>query len=425
MAVEPSEQQIAVLRSVCDTFVPSIAHSPDPHGFWARSATDMGADQAIVEMLGTLPEEQAGGLLQLLDAIGQQGFLDATQASREQLLKTTSLANRDAAGGIAMLGGLTLLITYAGPDPQTGQNPNWPVFGFPGPISAPPDEPKRIVPLEIDGDTELEADAVIVGSGAGGGVIAAALTAAGLKVVVLEAGGYFNEADFNQSELWAYQNLYWRGGPQPTGDMNVSLMAGSCLGGGTVVNWTNSLKTKPWVREQWAKEFGLEDIGSEEFERHLDAVWERLEVTDQCSDLNVPHQRMQAGADALGWSFNTVNRNANAERYDAKSAGYIGFGDQSGSKNSTMRTYLQDAFDAGARIVVNTFALKVLTEGGRAAGVAAQHVPTGASVTVKAPHVVVAAGALESPALLLRSEIGGSEVGKHLRLHPSVATIGN
>ena len=65
-----------------------------------------------------------------------------------------------------------------------------------------------------DGDTTLEADAVVVGSGAGGGVIAGeARRSAGLKVVVLEAGGYFNEADFNQIELWAYQNLYWRGGP--------------------------------------------------------------------------------------------------------------------------------------------------------------------------------------------------------------------
>src|SRR3954447_494334 len=138
MPVEPSEQQIAVLRAVCDTFVPSIERSPDPHGFWARSATDMGADQAIVEMLGTLPDEQAGGLLQLLDAIGDQGFVDASQKSREQLLKTTSLANRDAAGGIAVIGGLTLLISYAGIDPQTRQNPNSPVLGFPGGGPPPP-----------------------------------------------------------------------------------------------------------------------------------------------------------------------------------------------------------------------------------------------------------------------------------------------
>ncbi|MDX6665237.1 MAG: hypothetical protein QOG68_1443, partial [Solirubrobacteraceae bacterium] len=79
-------------------------------------------------------------------------------------------------------------------------------------------------------------------------------------------------------------------------------------------------------------------------------------------------------------------------------------------------------------ILVHTFALKVLTEDGRAAGVAAVHTDpdTGAThgVTVSAPQVVVAAGALESPALLLRSELGGTEVGKHLRLHPCTATMG-
>ena len=69
------------------------------------------------------------------------------------------------------------------------------------------------MPIVPDGDTTLEADVVVVGSGAGGGVIAGTLAEAGLRVVVLEMGGYFNEADFNQLELWAYQNLYWRGGP--------------------------------------------------------------------------------------------------------------------------------------------------------------------------------------------------------------------
>src|SRR3954453_6262792 len=114
MAVEPTEQQIAVLRAVCDTFVPSIERSPDPHGFWPRSATDVGADRALVEMPAPLPDAQAGRLLHLPDAIGDQGFVGASQKSREQLLKTTSLANRDAAVGIAVIGGRTRLVSYGG-----------------------------------------------------------------------------------------------------------------------------------------------------------------------------------------------------------------------------------------------------------------------------------------------------------------------
>jgi choline dehydrogenase-like flavoprotein len=268
----------------------------------------------------------------------------------------------------------------------------------------------------------------IVGSGAGGGVMAGVLSERGLKVVVLEAGGYFDDADFAQLEIPAYQNTYWRGGPTPTGDLNVSLQAGSCLGGGTVINWMNCLRTKDPVRQEWERDHGLEGLAGRDFDRHLDAVWERLGVNDRCSDLNGPQQRMKAGAERLGWSFKTVTRNADPERYSPDTAGYIGFGDQTGSKLSTTKTYLRDAADRGAELVTRCWAERILVENGRGAGVEAtwSDPQTGRSarVTVRAPQIVVAAGALESPALLLRSQIGGPPVGRYLRLHPCTATFG-
>ena len=93
---------------------------------------------------------------------------------------------------------------------------------------------------------------------------------------MLEAAGYFNESDFAQLELKAYQEMFWRGGPNPTADGNVSLVAGTTLGGGTTINWTNCLRTRPWVREQWAREHGLEGVDGPDFDRHLDAVLERI-----------------------------------------------------------------------------------------------------------------------------------------------------
>ena len=96
----------------------------------------------------------------------------------------------------------------------------------------------------------LEADVVIVGSGAGGGVIAAELSAAGKRVCVLEMGGYYDESDFTGLELTGYQQLYLGGGPFPTAEGQISLQAGSSLGSGTVSNWTNCLRTHPWVREE-------------------------------------------------------------------------------------------------------------------------------------------------------------------------------
>jgi choline dehydrogenase-like flavoprotein len=429
IVVELSEVQQATLRAVCDTVVPALPRAEDPDGFWARRATDVGAEQALAATLQAMPEDQAAGIAQLLDVLAQQGFNQMSQLSREQLFTNLSLASNDAAVGVAALIGLTLMFTYALVDPSTGQNPFWRTFGYPGPISPAPAQPKTITPLVPSGDTTLEADAVVVGSGAGGGVIAAKLAGAGLKVVVLEMGGYFNESDFNQLELWAWQNLYWRGGPTPTADMNITLQAGSCLGGGTVVNWTNSLRTKDWVREQWAGEHGLEDVASDAFDRHLDAVWERLSVNADCSELNRPTQAMQRAAERLGWSFATVYRNWDASRHDPAMAGYMGFGDQSGAKQSTTKTYLQDAADAGAEVLVGCSARRVLVEAGRAAGVEATWTDraTGeqAEVVVRAPHVVIAAGALESPGILLRSGIGGPAVGRYLRLHPCSATLGD
>src|SRR4051794_4353984 len=137
---------------------------------------------------------------------------------------------------------------------------------------------------------------------------------------------------------------------------------------------------------------------------------------------------MREGADALGWSYQTILRNADAERYDPASAAYMGFGDQSGSKLSTQKTFLQDAFDAGADILVRCSVERVLVENGHAAGVEGTWTDpeTGRSVqvTVRAPQVVVACGALESPALLRRSQLGGPAVGNYLRLHPCTALFG-
>jgi choline dehydrogenase-like flavoprotein len=426
-----TEVQRQTLRELCDTIVPSIDREPDPTGFWARSGSDLGVDEAIGQLLDTMPPDQKEGLQQLLDVLAEQGFNGASQLSREQLLLNLQLASRDAAFGVGALTSLSLFFAYGLVDETTGQNPNWKQLGYPGPISPVPQAPKPIRPLVPDGDTTLEADAVVVGSGAGGGVVAARLAERGLKVVVLEAGGYFDEADFNQVEVWAHQNLYWRGGPTPTADMNVTLQAGFCLGGGTTVNWTNSLRTKDWVREQWASEHGLEDVATDAFDRHLDAVWQRLGVNDRCSELNRPQEAMKRGAEALGWNFATVNRNWDPDRHDPAMAGYMGFGDQSGAKQSTVKTYLQDAVDRGADVVAQCWAERVIVENGRAAGVEAvwsdrlDPSKPPVRVTVRAPQVIVAAGALESPALLLRSGIGGPATGDYLRLHPCTATIGD
>jgi GMC oxidoreductase len=277
------EGRLEVLRAIADTVVPSLERSDDPDGFWLRSGSDVGAHEGVAQALEVMPPAQRDDLGRLLDGLSRTGFLAASRRSREQLLRNLAAMGSEAAAGGQALAGLSLFFAYGLPDAQTGANPFWSTFGYPGPGL--PNEPaaKTVTPLAPeDEELTLEADAVVIGSGAGGGVIAAALAEAGQKVIVLEAGGLFDESDFNGYELWAYQN--------------VSLYAGSTYGGGTTINWTNCLRTKPWVREGWARDHGLEGVDGPEFDRHLDAVWERIAVSDRCSHLNGTQTRMKLGA---------------------------------------------------------------------------------------------------------------------------------
>ena len=410
------EHRRAALRALVDTIVPSLQRTPDPDGFWARTGTEVGADEGVAQAIALMPEPIREGFGQLLDGIAQMGLADLPAEHREPALGQLAASSPDAAAGLASLSSLTLFFTYGAPDPATGRNPNWATFGYPGPVAAPPPTPKE---LEVSSPQEetVTADAVIVGSGAGGSVIAAELAGRGLSVVVLEQGGYFNEEDFTQIELKAYQELWWRGGPQPTVDGNVTLQAGATLGGGTTINWTNCYPPFDWVRAEWAQA-GLEGVDGPEWDDHVQAVLTRMGATDALSDLNGPQERLRDGCAALGWSTRKVLRNTDPEKYAFENAGFLGFGDQSGAKLSTPKTYLKDAQAAGARIVVGARADRVLVEDGRAAGVVA------GPLTVRAPRVVVAGGALESPALLLRSGLGGPAAGRNLRVHPCVAVFG-
>lgn len=426
-----SEVQRDTLAQVCDTFAPALEVDDDPTGFYARRASDLGVPDAIEQTLAqTAPEEQLAGFRALLDALARQGFATAPREAREQILHGFMDASPEALAGIGAMRALTLMLFYALPD-AAGRNPNWQAIGYPGPVSAPPSPeqaPKRIAVTRPSGDLlELTADAVVVGSGAGGGVIAAELTAGGREVVVLEAGGYYDQPDFDQLELWAYQHLYRGGGVTQTASGSIALQAGAALGGGTTVNWTNMLRPTPWVRAQWESEHGLEGLAGAAFDAHLDAVFARTGANDRCSDRNGANERLREACERLGASWQPIVRNADPDRYDPGTAGFLGFGDQSGSKQGTLKTYLQDASDGGARVVVHCRVDRVLVAGGRAAGVEGTYADAEgrrARVVVRAPVVACAAGALETPALLLRSGIGGPAAGDHLHLHPATVLSG-
>ena len=240
MTPQLTDTHRAVLRALADTVVPSLPRDDDPTGFWAASGSDLGADVAAAHVLSGLPEEQFTGLLSLLDGLHAVGFVTGSQPSREQLIRDVGLMGAVPAAAMDALTSLTTALAYFAPDPTTGVNPAWKVYGYEGP---PQIAPGGCEPLEVfvpSGDeSTIDADVCIVGSGAGGGLIAGVLAEKGLNVVVLEAGHARNEADFSGYELPAFQDMFWRGGVNVTADMNVSVLAAATLGGGPTVNWSN------------------------------------------------------------------------------------------------------------------------------------------------------------------------------------------
>jgi long-chain-alcohol oxidase len=421
-----SARQRRALEAICDTFVPAQGDLP--------SATQLGVPSALLQAVDANPRaaerRRVAALLAAWDSpvlaaiagAGLRPFRSLPQAERERVLRSWSdsrLPQRRAA--FEALRKAVLVLAYTLPGPE-GSNPRWAAVGYPGPLGPPAAPPARTLSTTTpDRETTVECDVCVVGSGAGGGPAAAVLAASGLDVVVLEAGDHLEEADFDGSEATAFRRMYVGNAAAATADQSVGLLAGTCLGGGTVVNYSTSFRTPDEVRASWARR-GATSFEGPEFDCSLDAVWERLEVN---RDHNRPSSReaaMRRGLEALGWHVDEMPRNV-VGCDQGVVCGSCGLGCRLGAKRSTVKTWLADAQAQGARILVRTRAERVLVRDGKASGVVAR-TREGALVTVLARAVVVACGALQTPALLRRSGLSNANVGRHLRLHPATAVFG-
>jgi choline dehydrogenase-like flavoprotein len=246
-----------------------------------------------------------------------------------------------------------------------------------------------------------------------------------MRVIVIEAGPGDQAGDFDQHEVMGMQRLYLDQGTTASRDLGVSILAGSCIGGGTTVNWQTSLRLPKYVRAEWAECSGVEAFTNGGFEGALDRVASRVHVGTGESLRNANNAPLERGCAALGYRWQDIPRNARG--CDFEQCGFCVFGCRVGGKQSTATTYLADAQRAGdARIVAGCRALRIRNEGGRVVGVDAEARvgETSHRVFVKAPLVVAACGAIETPALLLRSCIAHPELGRNLFLHPTTAVAG-
>jgi long-chain-alcohol oxidase len=425
--VELSSRQRIALEAICDTFCPPAEGTLD--------ARELGVSDAMLDAVSLNPRRAERKQLQQLLAVwdskpvtallgggGWRRFSELSAEDRERVLLAWSdsrLPQRRAAFQALRKG--SLLFYWALPGRDGGANPAWDAVGYPGPLGRRDDaSPKPLEPLEPQEDTTLECDVVVVGSGAGGGPVAGVLTEAGLDVVVVETGGYYDDADFDGSELTALTGFY-AGAPAASKDESISLVAGSCLGGGTVVNYTTSFRTPGPIREEWAAE-GVAAFTEPAFDVSLDAVADRLGVSQEYNQPGERDRLLQEAAQSLGWSSGSQPRNVRGCA-QGRECGYCGLGCRIGAKMSTTKTWLADAYKRGGRLVVRTKVDRVLVEGGAARGIEGRTVG-GHRLVVRSRAVVAACGAIQTPALLKRSGLENANIGRNLKVHPVAAVFG-
>lgn len=271
----------------------------------------------------------------------------------------------------------------------------------------------------------LACDVAIIGSGAGAGITAELLTRAGLSVVMIEEGPLRSSSDFKQHEAVAYPSLYQESAARKTDDKAISILQGRCVGGSTTVNWTSSFRTPSATLAYWRQHFGLTDYTDTALSPFFAQAEARLGISPWLTPPNENNDLLRRGAARLGIAASTIHRNVKG----CWNLGSCGMGCPTNAKQSMLVTTIPAALDRGATLLTETRAQQFEFTGDRIRALHCVAVrPNGAidntrtPVRVTARHYVLAAGAINSPALLLRS--GATDphgrLGRRTFLHPVV-----
>lgn len=280
----------------------------------------------------------------------------------------------------------------------------------------------------------ITADAIVIGSGAGGAVAAARLAEAGKRVIILEAGEYLPRHELTEHEAPLSARLFAEGGLRATDDLAVTMLQGATVGGGSSVNWMIMLRTPAHVLDEWTQRFGLEGMSPAEMASEFARIEQEVHATRVPDDAHSPNNRIILdGSASLGWSASSAVINARG----CVRSGFCSVGCRYDARQGAVQTYLPRALAQGATVYANTRATRIEARASSARGANAMSTKrvtatmrdpqTGVQRTdlmFEAPIVILAGGAVETPALLQRSGMGGGGVGRFLRLHPTTAVVG-
>lgn len=280
--------------------------------------------------------------------------------------------------------------------------------------------------MALDAPRTLEADVAIVGSGAGGGVTAEILASAGKQVLLIEEGGLRSSSDFHMKESEAYPSLYQETAARKTKDRGINILQGRSVGGSTVVNWTSSFRTPPETLAFWQQRFGLADLTAEELAPWFAMMERRLNIEPWPNPPNRQNRLLAEGLTRLGIPWKTIPRNVRA----CWDLGYCGMGCPTNAKQSMLVTTIPAALDRGAELLCHTRAERLVFEGNAVREIMCTVMRNDGrarirdAVRVRARHVVLAGGGINTPALLLRSKAPDPHrlIGTRTFLHPTTVS---
>ncbi|WP_426147913.1 GMC family oxidoreductase N-terminal domain-containing protein [Polaromonas sp. DSR2-3-2] len=295
---------------------------------------------------------------------------------------------------------------------QEGLKRGWKVLGGAlGPV------PEKIV-----------CDVAIIGSGAGAGITAELLAKAGLQVVIIEEGPLKSSSDFNQLESEAYPALYQESAARKTEDKAINILQGRCVGGSTTVNWTSSFRTPASTLKFWQDRFGLDGYTEAALAPYFAQAEQRLNIAPWQMPPNENNALLGRGARKLGIHAEAIARNVKG----CWNLGSCGLGCPTNAKQSMLVTTIPAALDLGAQLLTETRAERFELANGRVTalicrnikpnGALAQFPSAQAATKIIANHYVLAGGAINSPAVLLRSGAPDphGRLGIRTFLHPVV-----
>ncbi|KAJ8899504.1 hypothetical protein K2173_018478 [Erythroxylum novogranatense] len=488
-----SSSQIHQLSSICETLIPPLpidtisSNIPVPddkckavHSFYEASASDPPVPDELAELLVERGLPEAVSLVRLVLKILSfrlgtlllcgffcldwrwpfvHKFSEISLKRREEILNKWSMQRHFTLLRVVFAVIKTFCFyTYFSWTDENSQNPAWEAIGYHVETDRERVKPQTEKPLakgiietanEVDASLvrsltlkglqvtedprhnicKIKCDAVIVGSGCGGGVAAAVLANSGQKVVVLEKGNYFVSENYSSLEGPSMSELYESGGILSTVNGKFMILAGSTVGGGSAVNWSACINTPDSILREWSVNHQIPLFGSAEYRYAMDVVCKRTGVTELCSEEGFQNQVLRKGCENLGLKVEPVPRNSSADHY----CGSCCYGCKTGNKKGTDLTWLVDAVGYGAVILTGCKAEKFILEDNcngmarkKCLGVMARVSNTNITrmLQIEARVTVSACGSLLTPPLMISSGLKNPNIGRNLHLHPVLMAWG-